>query len=447
MASLTGLLNQINDMIIAMGPNVPLNTIKKITDLIMNNPPIFTQACDLIERSMASATVQNKKPLLYLLDYMFKTIGRKCTDYFISSISTIIASYFESANNEMRSKMGSIVGLWARQRTFPAHVIEEIVKRVSLICQDAHTFDAVWNQSFNNGLYGNLPRQQVSVRSSQPTVYRVTDYMDDENLGELSDDDDLNPLFTINKELLDQQVYPTVRSHLDFIKQVIRYQTEQNKLMGVKQATPIVPKIPTDVVTSTTKVYSFDNWNDTDKLLVEGRQLLHDIEKEPEDNRYYAMCPGCGIVFKKENEYTAHVILHHKVNEDFEAHRQYRGWYKTRSEWVLRTEVEIPKEETEEKIQYVEYDVNRCYCGFCGEKLEYVELDDSVRKGWFFKDAVEPVKGGPVYHVDCLRLQEAEKQKKREEKKRDIQMKKEEPEVKPEVITKKEDFEDLISFD
>ena len=64
-----------------------------------------------------------------------------------------------------------------------------------------------------------------------------------------------------------------------------------------------------------------------------------------------------------------------------------------------------------------------------------------------FKDAVEPVKGGPVYHVDCLRLQEAEKQKKREEKKRDIQMKKEEPEVKPEVITKKEDFEDLISFD
>ena len=136
--------------------------------------------------------------------------------------------------------------------------------------------------------------------------------MDDENLGELSDDDDLNPLFTINKELLDQQVYPvscvvwfwkqTVRSHLDFIKQVIRYQTEQNKLMGVKQATPIVPKIPTDVVTSTTKVYSFDNCNDTDKLLVEGRQLLHDIEKEPEDNRYYAMCPGCGIVFKKENE-------------------------------------------------------------------------------------------------------------------------------------------------
>ena len=64
-----------------------------------------------------------------------------------------------------------------------------------------------------------------------------------------------------------------------------------------------------------------------------------------------------------------------------------------------------------------------------------------------FKYAVEPVKGGPVYHVDCLRLQEAEKQKKREEKKRDIQMKKEEPEVKPEVITKKEDFEDLISFD
>lgn len=58
MASLTGLLNQINDMIIAMGPKVPLNTIKKITDLIMNNPPIFTQACDLIERSMASVGIR-----------------------------------------------------------------------------------------------------------------------------------------------------------------------------------------------------------------------------------------------------------------------------------------------------------------------------------------------------------------------------------------------------
>ena len=34
----------------------------------------------------------------------------------------------------------------------------------------------------------------------------------------------------------------------------------------------------------------------------------------------------------------------------------------------------------QEKIQYVEYDV-----GFCGEKLEYVELDDSVRKGWLYE--------------------------------------------------------------
>ena len=57
MSSLTGLLNQISDMIVAMGSNVPFNTIKKITDLIMNNPPIFTQACDLIERSMASVVI------------------------------------------------------------------------------------------------------------------------------------------------------------------------------------------------------------------------------------------------------------------------------------------------------------------------------------------------------------------------------------------------------
>ena len=52
-----------------------------------------------------------------------------------------------------------------------------------------------------------------------------------------------------------------------------------------------------------------------------------------------------------------------------------------------------------------------------------------------------------MYHVECLRIQEADKQKKREEKKREEQMKKEEPEEKLEVKTKTEDFEDLISFD
>lgn len=35
-----------------MGSNVPLNTFKKITELIMKNPAIFSQACDLIERSI-----------------------------------------------------------------------------------------------------------------------------------------------------------------------------------------------------------------------------------------------------------------------------------------------------------------------------------------------------------------------------------------------------------
>ena len=51
-------------------------------------------------------------------------------------------------------------------------------------------------------------------------------------------------------------------------------------------------------------MYVFGDWNDLDTLVTEGRQLLHDVEKEPEDNRYYAMCPECGVVFKKENEVT-----------------------------------------------------------------------------------------------------------------------------------------------
>lgn len=48
----TDILGQINSMIVAMGSNVPLNTFKKITELIMKNPAIFSQACDLIERSI-----------------------------------------------------------------------------------------------------------------------------------------------------------------------------------------------------------------------------------------------------------------------------------------------------------------------------------------------------------------------------------------------------------
>ena len=46
----TDILGQINSMIVAMGSNVPLNTFKKITELFMKNPAIFSQACDLIER-------------------------------------------------------------------------------------------------------------------------------------------------------------------------------------------------------------------------------------------------------------------------------------------------------------------------------------------------------------------------------------------------------------
>ena len=74
------------------------------------------------------------------------------------------------------------------------------------------------------------------------------------------------------------------------------------------------------------------------------------------------------------------------MNELFEKHQQYRGWYKSRNEWVLNQKQEAPVETevgvTEEDSHYVEYDVNRCKCGFCGERLEYVELDDGARKGW-----------------------------------------------------------------
>ena len=56
MQSYTDILGQINNMIVAMGSNVPLNTFKKITELIMKNPAIFSQACDLIERSIMNVS-------------------------------------------------------------------------------------------------------------------------------------------------------------------------------------------------------------------------------------------------------------------------------------------------------------------------------------------------------------------------------------------------------
>ena len=35
---------------------------------------------------------------------------------------------------------------------------------------------------------------------------------------------------------------------------------------------------------------------------------------------------------------------HHQVNELFEKHQQYRGWYKSRKEWVLNQKQEAPVE-------------------------------------------------------------------------------------------------------
>lgn len=35
---------------------------------------------------------------------------------------------------------------------------------------------------------------------------------------------------------------------------------------------------------------------------------------------------------------------HHQVNELFEKHQQYRGWYKSRNEWVLNQKQEAPVE-------------------------------------------------------------------------------------------------------
>ena len=105
----------------------------------------------------------------------------------------------------------------------------------------------------------------------------------------------------------------------------------------------------------------------------------------------------------------------------------YRGWYKAQREW-LQKDVAEEVEEAKEETQYVEYDVDFPTCGVCGEKLEVKDIDDEVRKGLFFVDAVRPVANGPVYHVKCLRIREEEEREKVEKKEPEVKAeKKEEP--------------------
>ena len=64
----------------------------------------------------------------------------------------------------------------------------------------------VWNQPFNAALYGRVARQ--APRNPQQSSYHTVDYLDDDTLGPVGDDDDLNPDFTINTELLHRTVFP-----------------------------------------------------------------------------------------------------------------------------------------------------------------------------------------------------------------------------------------------
>ena len=121
--------------------------------------------------------------------------------------------------------------------------------------------------------------------------------------------------------------------------------------------------------------------------------------------------------------------MHQENNELFQKQKVYRGWYKSRREWVQKDVAEVVEEDKEVETQYVEYDVRFPTCGICGEKLEVKDVDDEKRKGLYFVDAVQPVANGPVYHVRCLKIREEEERKKEEEvlSRREEPAKKEEP--------------------
>lgn len=137
--------------------------------------------------------------------------------------------------------------------------------------------------------------------------------------------------------------------------------------------------------------------------------------------------------------------MHQENNELFQKQKVYRGWYKSRREWVQKDVAEVVEEDKEVETQYVEYDVRFPTCGICGEKLEVKDVDDEKRKGLYFVDAVQPVANGPVYHVRCLKIREEEERKEEEE----VLSRREEPAKKeePVVVEEKKPSDIVFSFE
>ena len=137
--------------------------------------------------------------------------------------------------------------------------------------------------------------------------------------------------------------------------------------------------------------------------------------------------------------------MHQENNELFQKQKVYRGWYKSRREWVQKDVAEVVEEDKEVETQYVEYDVRFPTCGICGEKLEVKDVDDEKRKGLYFVDAVQPVANGPVYHVRCLKIREEEERKKEEE----VLSRREEPAKKeePVMVEEKKPSDIVFSFE
>ena len=137
--------------------------------------------------------------------------------------------------------------------------------------------------------------------------------------------------------------------------------------------------------------------------------------------------------------------MHQENNELFQKQKVYRGWYKSRREWVQKDVAEVVEEDKEVETQYVEYDVRFPTCGICGEKLEVKDVDDEKRKGLYFVEAVQPVANGPVYHVRCLKIREEEERKKEEE----VLSRREEPAKKeePVMVEEKKPSDIVFSFE
>ena len=388
MSNPENVLDEIKKIIDSMDKSAPLRALQTISDLLVQNSSITNEACGIIERSINNATVEHRRSIFLLLDYLFERRYEKVINYFYSRLPDIVLSYYESADDRARSEIARLVGKWNRRHYLPQVMIDNINRIIRDNCGEEYS-------KWYYYCYQFVERPPERVPPPQ------NDFMLDNTTSNL-DESEINPSFVINSELLNETVYSTLQSHFEYVKKVFLYHLAQNKQRNMAQ--PVITPLPKDIETGPMH-FTFD-WSDDKKkeLYRSGREYWFNLRK-----RSPFRCEQCGMLFKKETEYKFHLENHIKNNGLFEKQKVSRGWYLNRADWTeVNKVIPLSKKDTEPSAR-LRRDVKYLFCDICGERLEVENVDDGVNMGLFYKDAVRPDPNGPVYHQKCYLIREKQK--------------------------------------